>query len=76
MAMSRLAGGRLLTTRSPMEMVPPDTVSSPATILRSVDLPHPDGPTSTTNCPSAISTLTSCRTLTVPNAFATLLIAT
>ena len=28
----------------------------------SVDLPQPDGPTSTTNCPSAMSTLTPCTT--------------
>jgi hypothetical protein len=76
MAMSRLAGGKWLTTRSPMAIVPPEMVSSPATILSSVDLPQPDGPTSTTNCPSAISTLTPCSTLTVPNALATLLIAT
>ena len=76
MAMSRFAGGRWFTTRSPMEMVPPETVSRPATMRSKVDLPQPEGPTSTTNCPSVISTLTSCRTLTVPNALAALRIAT
>src|SRR2546425_981172 len=40
MAMSRLAGGRWLTIRSPMAIVPPETVSSPATILSRVDLPQ------------------------------------
>ena len=57
-------------------IAPPVTLSSPATILSSVDLPQPDGPTSTTNCPSAMSTLTPCRTGTAPNAFDTLRIAT
>src|SRR5215831_68252 len=76
MAMSRLAGGRWLTTLSAISIDPLDTLSSPATILSSVDLPQPDGPTSTTNFPSAMSTLTSCSTGTAPNDFDTLRIAT
>ena len=76
MAMSRLPGGRWFTTRSPIAIVPPVTGSRPATILSKVDLPQPDGPTSTTNSPSAMSTLTPCKICTAPNAFDILRIAT
>src|SRR5919198_5386997 len=55
MAMSRAAGGSSVTSRSPMRIVPRVTCSRPAISLRSVDLPQPDGPTSTMNSPSAIS---------------------
>ena len=55
MAMSRSAGSRSLTTRSPIRSVPEVTVSRPATIRSSVDLPQPEGPTSTTSSPSAMS---------------------
>ncbi len=41
-----------------MRIVPPVMLSSPAIIRSSVDLPQPEGPTSTTNSPSAMSTLT------------------
>ena len=54
MAMSRSLGGRSLTIRSPMRSSPDVIVSSPATIRSAVDLPHPDGPTSTRNSPSSI----------------------
>ena len=47
MAMSRSAGSTWLTTRPPIEISPPVIVSSPATMRSSVDLPQPDGPTST-----------------------------
>src|ERR1019366_8419098 len=55
MAMSRSAGSIALTMRPPMSMSPPLTVSSPATMRSSVDLPQPEGPTSTQNWPSATS---------------------
>src|SRR5215218_457871 len=55
MAMSRSLGDRVLTTRSPIFMVPLEMSSSPATIRRAVDLPQPDGPTRTRNSPSAMS---------------------
>src|ERR1700674_3473478 len=55
MAMSRSFGGHRLTTRSPMRMVPELTSSRPATSRSVVDLPQPDGPTSTTNSSSSIS---------------------
>src|SRR5690242_5687841 len=42
-------------------------VSSPAIERSKVDLPQPEGPTSTTNSPSAISRSIDCRTVTGPN---------
>src|SRR5664280_2559154 len=50
--------------------------SSPASMRKSVDLPQPDGPTSTTNAPSSIGTVTPCRTSKPPNDFRTSLICT
>ena len=38
---------------------------------KSVDLPHPEGPTSTTNSPSSTSMLTLRMTLTEPKDFST-----
>ena len=55
MAMSRSPGARLFTTRSPIRISPPVMPSSPAIIRSSVDLPQPDGPTSTANSPSSMS---------------------
>jgi hypothetical protein len=55
MAMSRSLGDRVLTTRSPIFMVPLEMSSSPAIIRRAVLLPQPDGPTRTRNSPSAMS---------------------
>src|ERR1700680_3923969 len=49
--MSRLDGCRSLTTDPPMRISPELIDSSPAIVLRSVDLPHPEGPTSTRNPP-------------------------
>src|SRR6201999_3492423 len=55
MAMSRSLGGTSLT-RSPPIMISPSVMSSsPAIIRKVVDLPQPDGPTSTTNSWSAMS---------------------
>src|SRR5918995_4760378 len=53
--MSRSRGASSLTTRSPMRMSPAEISSKPATIRNAEVFPHPDGPTSTTNSPSAIS---------------------
>ena len=49
MAMSRSFGGTSLTLRSPMKISPRVTSSSPAIIRKVVLLPHPEGPTRTTN---------------------------
>src|SRR3979411_514612 len=53
--MSRSFGGTSLTT-SPSTAISPPVISSNPAIMRSVvDLPHPEGPTSTTNSLSAMS---------------------
>ncbi len=64
--MSRSFGSSWLTTRSPMAISPDVMVSSPATIRSSVDLPQPDGPTITTNSPSATSVVTPWMTSVAP----------
>ena len=66
MAMSRSLGGRSLTTRSPIEIVPALISSSPAIVRSAVDLPQPDGPTSTMNSPSATSRLRPSTAFTPP----------
>src|ERR1700740_1191260 len=65
--MSRSLGWTLLTTRSPIEIVPEVMFSRPASIRSRVDLPQPEGPTRTTNSPSSIGTVTPCRTSKLPN---------
>ena len=55
MAMSRSFGGMLLTTRSPIWIVPALMVSRPAIMRSKVDLPQPEGPTSTVNSPLSMS---------------------
>ena len=59
-----------------MAISPAVMFSSPAIMRSSVDLPQPEGPTSTTNSPSAMSTLTPCSTSTEPNALRTLRMST
>ena len=66
MAMSRSLGGTSLTTRSPILTVPSLISSSPATIRSAVDLPQPEGPTSTMNSLSRISTFMSVMATTFP----------
>src|SRR6266446_10089516 len=66
MAMSRSFGATPLTTRSPIAIRPPEISSSPAIIRRSVDLPQPEGPTSTQNSPSSTATSTPCSTSVEP----------
>src|ERR1700743_2111327 len=69
--MSRSLGWTLLTTRSPIEIVPEVMFSRPASIPRKGGLPQPEGPTSTTNSPSSIGMVTPCRTSKLPNDFRT-----
>ena len=59
MAMSRSLGSTSFIRLSPMYRSPSEMSSSPATIRRVVDLPQPEGPTSTMNSLSAISRLKS-----------------
>ena len=48
-------------------MLPPEATSSPASSRSAVVLPEPDGPTSTMNSPSAISSESSSSAVTSPN---------
>src|SRR5262245_33851808 len=59
MAMSRSRAGTSFTTRPSIARVPAVIVSSPAIMRRVVDLPQPDGPSSTMNSPSETVKLTS-----------------
>src|ERR1700709_2866523 len=52
---SRSRGGTSLTTSPSIQISPEVISSSPAIIRNVVDLPQPDGPTSTTNSWSEIS---------------------
>src|SRR6266567_9178380 len=72
MAMSRSFGGTSLTT-SPSTAISPALISSSPAIIRSVvDLPQPEGPTSTTNSLSAMSRSIP-RTASVSSYFLTIL---
>src|ERR1700692_1639817 len=74
--MSRSLGWTLLTTRSPIEIVPEVMFSRPASIRSKVDLPQPEGPTSTTKAPSSIGIVTPCNTSNPPKDFRTSRICT
>ena len=73
--MSRARGGRSLTTVSPIAISPSVIDSRPAIMRSRVDLPQPDGPTSTTNSPSRTSRSIPWITGTLPKTFCTLRIA-
>src|SRR5690348_14253416 len=66
MAMSRSRGSSSVTSTSPIEIVPSVISSRPAIIRKSVDLPQPEGPTSTMNSPSSTARLTSSTATTPP----------
>ena len=51
MAMRRFAGGASVTSTPLMKQSPTVISSRPAIILKSVDLPQPDGPRSAVNDP-------------------------
>src|SRR5450755_59658 len=67
--MSRSFDSTSLTTLPSMAMVPASISSNPASMRNSVDLPHPDGPTSTMNSPSLMSKLMPWITLVGPKLF-------
>src|ERR1700730_6295231 len=60
MAMSRNLAGTALTTLPSIDTVPDVIGSSPAIMRNTVDLPQPDGPSSTMNSRAATVTPTSC----------------
>ena len=55
MAMSRSPGLAQVTSLLPISTVPSLASSSPAMVRSSVDLPQPEGPTSTVNSPDGTS---------------------
>src|SRR5579883_2529584 len=66
MAMSRSLGATKLTSLPSMRISPDVTLSRPAIIARSVDLPQPEGPTSAMNSPVLASRSTPLSTSTGP----------
>src|SRR5512143_3162218 len=67
--MSRIRGGRCVTTRPSMTMSPSVGSSIPAIIRRRVVLPHPEGPRRTRNSPSFVARSTWSTACTFPNSF-------
>src|SRR5271170_1803479 len=67
MAMSRSFGATEFTSVPSMRISPSLTLSSPAIMARSVDLPHPDGPTRAMNSPARASRSMPFSTSTGPN---------
>src|SRR5215469_4514672 len=68
MPMSRLAAGTGAMSLPSTVTVPLSAVSNPARIRRAVVLPQPDGPSSATSSPGAISSDSPLSARTVPNA--------
>src|ERR1035437_2934911 len=66
MPIGRLRVGTAVTSAAPISTEPRSGLSRPATHLKSVVLPHPDGPTNANNSPSHTSTETWSRALTWP----------
>src|SRR6266480_4737667 len=74
--MSRSFGRTRLTTVPPIAISPAEISSRPAIMRSNVDLPQPDGPTSTQNSPFAMSMSTPRITCVDPNHFSTAAIVT
>jgi hypothetical protein len=70
MAMSRFDGCKPLTDCPSMRISPALTDSNPAMVFSKVDLPQPEGPTSTRNPPLSSVRLMFFSTSTVPKALA------
>ena len=66
MPMPRSLGSSQVTFLPLMKICPSVMSRRPAMQLSSVDLPQPDGPSSTMNSPSAMSRLSLLSTLTLP----------
>src|SRR5690348_12086745 len=67
--MSRFEGCRSLTTWPPIRISPEVIDSRPAIVLSSVDLPQPEGPTSTRNPPFSSEMSMPCRISRAPYRF-------
>src|SRR3982751_6135018 len=66
--MLRAAGGSVVTSRSPISTRPPSAASRPAIRRSVVDLPQPEGPSSTLSVPSANRNDTPSTARTLPSA--------
>src|SRR6185437_3128380 len=73
--MSRCEGCRSLTTRPPMLTSPEVIASNPAMVLSNVDLPQPEGPTSTRKPPFSNEMSMPLRISTAPKRLRKLLIS-
>ena len=71
MAMRRCAGGSAVKSAPPMKIRPLETCSRPAIRRSVVDLPQPDGPSSTTSEAAAASKLTELTAGVAPQALLT-----
>src|SRR3569623_2679905 len=69
MARPRSLGSRSVTSRAPSVSCPAVTSSRPASMLSSVVLPQPEGPSSTRNSPSCTLRLRFSSTVTAPYCF-------
>jgi hypothetical protein len=76
MAIFRVAGRELVDHLPPIRMSPEVWVSSPAIILSSVVLPHPDGPRRTRNSPSRIARSTPSTAVCPVNSLRSALVST
>src|SRR5512143_2368815 len=74
--MSRSFGATRFTTLEPIAISPSEISSSPAIMRNSVDLPQPDGPTSTQNSSSAMAMSTPRITCVDPKCLCTARIVT
>ena len=70
--MLRLCGGRASTRLPPTEIVPLVGLSKPASIIRSVVLPDPQGPSMETTSPFPIDKSRSSTTVMIPKVLLTL----
>ena len=68
MAMPRSLGSSQVTLRSPIQISPRSISSRPAIAFRSVDLPQPEGPSSTRNSPGSTSRFSRSKTRMPPKA--------
>ena len=66
MPKSRCAGGRRVTSRPPISIVPASCISRPAITRNSVVLPQPDGPRKQTSLPLSTSSETSSSAVKAP----------
>src|SRR5205085_9514096 len=71
MPVLRRCGGSVSMRSSPNRTRPASSSQKPATMRKSVVLPHPDGPSSVKNSPSRTAIDTSSTARTVPNVRAT-----